>query len=354
MKLAGILRSLWTVHLRLGLLGLLLCVSLGCTRTSVKQSYEAQAAEYFLSVLEVASEYDALSKKTEQSTELLKRVLDGKDIDQSRELIKGWLQNDFNPILGELEQILSNLQKIKPPERLQTYHNSLATSLKSELGLSKDFQRVVSEEDWQGIQRISAKTDSTPKTFHANITSGLREAGFSSIADINRVINMRKAPLAWGFAFVIMIVATAFCIWIIRILFTMFLALISPLLFLAVKWDEEGRLTLSKVSKVSFAVIVAIAVSLVGPAIAAMAEYFMFPRTELSPWFVYLIMGWNALGFAMAGSREEPHNPDSFAMMSSCSWSISCLIGYLWAAISKASLIGPWQWVNQMTLQWLN
>jgi len=288
-----------------------------------------------------------------ESARLQKQVGSASE-EQLRGLLESWRSDVLDPYLDGLEQTKQHHSRLEPPSSLLSFHQALAQALEKKVEIGRDIRNAIRAEDWAQLTSKSEEEAALNEQLSVQMRDGLRNAGFSSPEDLERTLRTPKKPMAWYWALILMAIFTAFGMWVTMMVFGLASFALVPLILLSSKWEEAGRKGLSLATLGVIVVTFALGFSIVGTAIAGYAEWFMFPRTELSPWFVYFVMGWTALGFPRSADHDDDRNRDGCATYSSCGLSVACLAGYLWATIAKGSLIGPWLWANQTVLNWLS
>lgn len=347
-------RFRWVLCSRLLLVVLLACGVSSCTHAPAELSTEAKSAAYFKQLFGVIEEQQKKTSRFDEDNARFQREFASSADDRRSTLLKSWLADVLDPYLEALEQTRRQQARLQPPPNLMSFHQSLSNAMAKKVEIGRDIRNAIKAEDWGQLANKSDEEDALSEQLALQLRSGLKAAGFSSPEDIERTLQTPKKPMAWYWALILMAIVTGFGMWVIMMVFGLASFALIPLGLLSVKWEEAGKKGPSLAALVVTVAIAGFGVSIVGSAIAGYAEWFMFPRTELSPWFVHFVMGWTALGFGAGGDRDADRDLDGCATYSSCGRSLACLAGYLWATIAKGSLIGPWLWANQTVLNWLS
>lgn len=310
-----------------------------CSSGTVAQSDEAQMAQFFISLEKINKEDErAVSEQTEELKTGMLEAMDGKGAET------------LEVALSKIRPIQANYQTkliaLTPPERLRKFHKELMQVTAESMALFESLLIAARTKDEAKVKVEIQKFGQIAETTEAKVTSAMREAGFSSKEELYRALNRGvKTPIAWYWALTILAFVAA--------ILAGFLQFIGALCLLPAMGFFMGGANLMARGKFaggifSFAValvILAFVCSMIGVALTGIGEELMFPRTELSSWFIYPVGAFLALG--VYSSKESGGENDKSGAWG-CVPPLFCLSGYLWAALAQGTLFGPWSWVITM------
>jgi hypothetical protein len=160
-----------------------------------------------------------------------------------------------------------------------------------------------------------------------------------------RGIATAKPPMPAIWAFLLLIVGAAVAVAAMYIFAgAMCYLLIGPFILLG---DLEQRLKCFSTNITPFVVaaLSALCGSFAGTALAGSARLLAWPRTQIDPLFVFLVLALTTLS-PLYGCRKEVRN-DVFGgaiVFLLCFATVGCFGAYIWAAVFDSTLVGPWRW----------
>lgn len=338
------------------LLGIVLVC--GCTRAPIEESSEFRAATYFSNV------FAALDEQRQNFRALDERIL---ELERNAERLSKsdkelFLQSGRLSLIEELTKRLHGtklrLEHAAPTPQLVMFHQSLLEAAEERIQIVSSLGTALGDEnDAQIVSLLEQEKRLEDRLVH-DLRKGLTQAGFSSDKDIVRVLEIPRTPMTWLAAISLLAIVVAVALFAVGMLHQAVLFAFTPLILLTERWGRFGETVLARATVCIMIVTMAFIVSVVGSGLAGLSERFMFPRTQLAPWFVIGILGAQSFmqGLLTPANLviEELVEGESSKWVNYSAFFL-CLVGlfgFLWAAMAKGTLLGPWYWVNQGALNW--
>jgi hypothetical protein len=326
------------IHYLLGLLCIILAAS-SCKFDDAPLSDEAQVKAYFDQVQEIEKTSKEAETKLKKESEPL-----------YSKLFKNF--SEVGPKIAELNEkelpISMEAGKkiflIKPPERIAASHKILCELFLDSVAAMQKMDSALRTGNQDELRRLSREFTKKSEDTQAKYTESLKAAGFSSTADFDSIDTVPKQPLAWYWTALLLAIGCGFTLGLLQLAYVIIAIPAVPVWLAAFKmWELRKFVAAIMLGSVAVIFLVVLS-SCIGTAIATLAEGIMWPKTQLAPWFVYTVAALTSFGL-LSGNGEESERSTG-AMVVSLVLSISCLAGFLYAALARGYLIGPWLWIH--------
>lgn len=305
----------------------------GCDSRVQKESEEAKVAKYLIALSDLNVQSDEDRKKAEaELAASFQDAFDGKGGDRFRKAI-----DELMPLYDEHSRKLAALE---PPESMAATHRELVKLALDSKPLLMEFAEAADTKDKDEVRAVGKKFDERMQEWQKTSIASMKSAGFSSPADLERALERsERKQMPWYFALLFLFVGGAIFVGLLQLLLSLaIMPAVGVFAVATLMWQQRKFFAAGLLGALSFGALLLIS-SMAGVAVVAFAEDLMFPRTQLAPWFVYLGGGFTAFGMMGAGTREEGESS-----VWGCLPPLVCIAGYLWAAMFKGYLVGPWSW----------
>jgi hypothetical protein len=320
----------------------------GCKNDPVPLSREGQTSEYFRQLREIAASRDD-SLKIEM--EKLKSV--EKDIKLDFKKAAPQIAEVFGACVTQMSKANTSILSIKPPRHLTKMHSQMLETSAKAVADCKMIEQTARNNDKEGFFAAIHELNQTSNKSDERLAELFKESGFSSVDDLNRELSTPKKPMAWWLAIVSLMFGGFIGLGILQTVaaFAIVPAIVSVVGASAL-WEKRKFMGSAFLYLFGYLGL-PVTASLIGVALASIAEVFMWPRTQLAPWFVYFLFGWTCLGF-FGGTGEGRERREGAALWMALLIPLCTLGGFILTATSKGALPGPWHWVNQTVLHWIS
>ena len=320
----------------------------GCKNDPVPLSREGQTSEYFRQLREIAAARDDSLK-----IEMEKLMSVEKDIKSDFKKAAPQIAEVFAACLTQMTKANTAFLSIEPPRHLAKVHSQMLEISAKAVADCKMIEQTARNYDKEGFYAAMHELNQTSNTSDERLAELFKESGFSSVDDLNRELSTPKKPMSWWLAIGSLMFGGFIVLAILQTI--AFFAIVPAILSIAgaaALWEK--RKFIGSAFLYSFGFLgLPITASLVGVALASIAEVFMWPRTQLAPWFVYFLFGWTCLGF-FGGTGEGRERREGAALWMALLIPLCTLGGFIVTVAAKGALPEPWHWVNQTVLHWIS
>lgn len=321
----------------------------GCSSENYKEDPKYKRASYLREMGAVISEEAKLTAAYKPKLDAAGR----KYRKSASEADASALADVMDAEIKDANEVYNRFEELKPPPDLALMHSNMVAARSRMMDLAAQLSTALREGEMAKIATVLSLLESETERFSEMQQVAVKAAGYATPEDLLREVTLPKQPISWIAALFILFGLLLFGGAVLAVAVGAGAAAVAaPLFFLGEGAVKKGFAPVGRLLQTAAFAWCILITSMVGIASAAVADTIAFPRTELSGWFVYIVLGWIALGFA-SGNRDREDPESSTATIFGCVMSIFCLAAYVWAAIGPASLIGPWHWAYQLIRGWL-